>query len=405
MADKAAGGKGADASDERRHLQVAYGAALIAARGYGAIETAEAFARARERAGGDKDAPERLAADYGLWAGTYVRGELSAMRAHAESFLGDVGARPDSPEAGIAHRAAGITHWFAGEYREAREHLERALAIFQPGRDDDLAVRFPPDPGVAAMLNLALTLWPMGDVGRPVSLVSAAEARIAGLAVAGTRTFARAFGKTYAALFEIIRGDLTRAGAHGVELARLTREHDLPFWGKFYAVFLEGLAAAQIGTAGEGLEDMHRGVELRREQNVLVFDGLVKVALAKAQAYTGDVDRALASLDEALATSERTGHRAFDAELHRVRGEMLLKRDPADPASAEEAFRAAIAVAQRQWTRSFELRAALALAKLYQSTSRPAEAHAVLAPGLEGFSPTPEMPEIAEAQALMERLA
>jgi hypothetical protein len=84
---------------------------------------------------------------------------------------------------------------------------------------------------------------------------------------------------------------------------------------------------------------------------------------------------------------------------------MLLQRDPANPAAAEEALRAAITVAQRQGTRSFELRAARALAKLYQSTARPAEAHAVLAPALEGFSPTPEMPEIAEAQALMERLA
>ena len=73
------------------------------------------------------------------------------MRAHAAAFLSDVEARPNSPEAGVAHRAAGITRWFAGEYREARDHLERALALFQPGRDDDLAFRFGLDPGVAAM--------------------------------------------------------------------------------------------------------------------------------------------------------------------------------------------------------------------------------------------------------------
>ena len=98
-------------------------------------------------------------------------------------------------------------------------------------------------------------------------------------------------------------------------------------------------------------------------------------------------------------------HRAFEAELHRARGEILLKRDPANSAPAEEAFLTAIAVAKQQGARSFELRAALALAKLYQSTGRPAEAHAVLAPALEGFAPTPEMPEIAEAQALLAALA
>ncbi len=87
--------------------------------------------------------------------------------------------------------------------------------------------------------------------------------------------------------------------------------------------------------------------------------------------------------------------------MHRVRGEILLRLDPANVAPAEEAFLTAIAVAKQQATRSFELRAALALAKLYRLTGRAANAHAVLAPALEGFSPTPEMPEIAEAQTLL----
>jgi hypothetical protein len=91
--------------------------------------------------------------------------------------------------------------------------------------------------------------------------------------------------------------------------------------------------------------------------------------------------------------------------LHRLRGDILLKRDPADPAPAEDAYRTAIAIAKKQGARSYELLASLSLAKLYQSTARPAAAYALLAPALEGFSPTPEMPEIAEAQALIERLA
>jgi hypothetical protein len=82
-----------------------------------------------------------------------------------------------------------------------------------------------------------------------------------------------------------------------------------------------------------------------------------------------------------------------------------VRKNHNNPAPAEEALRSAIAVAQRQGPRGFGLRAALALAKLYQSTGRPAEAHAVLAPALEGFAPTPETPEIAEAQALLESLA
>jgi predicted ATPase len=90
-----------------------------------------------------------------------------------------------------------------------------------------------------------------------------------------------------------------------------------------------------------------------------------------------------------------------DALLHRLRGEILLGRDPANTASAEDASLTAIAMAQQQKARSFELRAALSLAKLYHSTHRPADAHAVLASALKGLSPTPEFPEIGEAQTLL----
>ena len=318
------------------------------------------------------------------------------MRAHAAAFLNDVEASPDSPEAGVAHRCAGITCWFAGEYREARDRLERALALFQPGRNDDLAFRFAWDPGVAAMANLATVSWPLGEVDRAVSLNDRMQTRIADLTHVGTL----APGRIHAALFELMRGDRARAAPNALELARLAREHDLPMY-RAFGVFLEGLGIATSGAISSGLDDMRRGVELLREQNVLWFEGLLKVALAETEARAGDPDRAVATLDEALATCDRTGYRAFEAELHRARGDILLKRDPANPAPAEEALRTAIAVAKRQGTRSFELRAALSLAKLYQSTGRSVDAHAVLAPALEGFSPTPEMPEIAEAQALL----
>jgi ATP/maltotriose-dependent transcriptional regulator MalT len=250
------------------------------------------------------------------------------------------------------------------------------------------------------MLYLAITLWPLGDIRRAMSLVGDAEARIAGLAHIGTR----AVGRMHAALFALTRGDMSGAAPNSAELAQLAREHDLPMW-RAWGVFLEGVAKAQDGALSGGLEAMRCGAVLLREKDILMFDGLVKVALAEAEARAGNIDRAVAVLDEALVTSERIGHRTFDAELHRVRGEMLLKRDPANPAIAEEALQTATAVAKKQGTRSFELSAALSLAKLYQSTGRPVEAHAVLAPPLEGFSPTPEMPEIAEAQALLAALA
>jgi len=391
LADRAAGGKAAGVSGQRRlHLHVAYGNALIAGRGYGAPETTEAFARARESAAGDKDAPERLAVDYGQWVGAYLTGDLRSMRVHAEAFLNDIEPIPDKPEAGVAHRAAGITHWFAGEYvrRGAREvaahEFEHNRVEFPVRARADMREAGDPRLGLAYEINRASDVAERPQCKREVKhcadagVVSEAERQI--VVAHGLEQRERAFQM--------------------IELARLTREHDLPLW-RATGVFLEGWVKAESGAPAEGLEGMRRGAELMREQHVLVFDGLIKIALAEAEARAGNPEGALSVLDEALATSERIGHRTFDAELRRIRGEMLLKRDPANPAAAEEAVQTAIAIAKQQSARSFELRAALSLAKLYRSTGRPVEAHAVLAPALEGFSPTPEMPEIADAQALL----
>ena len=318
------------------------------------------------------------------------------MRAHAAAFLSDIEASPDSPEAGVAYRAAGMNCWHAGEYAQARDHLERALALFQPGRDDDLAYRFGVDPGVGAMAYLAVALWPLGEVDRAASVIDRMQTRIADLTHVGTL----AFGRMHAALFELTRGDPTRAAPNAFELARLAREQELTMF-RAFGVFLQGWATGGSGEVERGLSDMRRGVELLREQNVLYFDGQLKIALAEAEVRAGDPGRGVVILDEALATCDRTGYRAFEAELHRARGELLWKRDPANSAPAEEAFLTAIAVAKQQGARSWSLRAALALAKLYRATGRDAEAHAVLAPALEGFSPTSEFPEIGEAVSFM----
>src|SRR5262249_5170375 len=113
----------------------------------------------------------------------------------------------------------------------------------------------------------------------------------------------------------------------------------------------------------------------------------------------------LRRLDDALAESTRTEERWYEAQMHRIRAEILLKRDPADTAAAEQSLQAAIAIAQSQKARSFELRAALSLAKLYRTSNRDADAYAVLAPAVEGFPPTGQFPELIEAQTLLAALA
>jgi hypothetical protein len=136
------------------------------------------------------------------------------MRALAQTFLADASARPNSPEAGVAERIAGITHSFAGSFREAQPHFERALTLFEPGRDDDLAFRFAHDASVGTMANAALCFWILGEVDRASDLMNRAEARSACLAHVGTR----ALGNLIAGVFNLMRGDRVRAAANGARL-------------------------------------------------------------------------------------------------------------------------------------------------------------------------------------------
>ena len=203
LADKA------DVSDRQQKLHVTYGNALIAARGYGAPETTEAFARARQSAACETDAPERFSVDYGLWVGSYLRGELAPnerTRPPSSATSSKVPMRP-KPASRIARQNHALVRW---RLRRREDHLEQALALFRPGRDDDLAFRFGHDPGVGAMLYLAIAAWPMGDVSLALSLAERATARIASVTHIGTK----AYGAMHTAMFELMRGDIARVASN-----------------------------------------------------------------------------------------------------------------------------------------------------------------------------------------------
>jgi tetratricopeptide (TPR) repeat protein len=187
-------------------------------------------------------------------------------------------------------------------------------------------------------------------------------------------------------------------------LEGLGREHGLPFWRTFGTLSV-GWARGRLGDAAAGAECLREALADRIDQGALNDAWFYKGLLAELEAETLGVESALERIGEALALARQVETRPNLPFPHLLRGKLLLERDPSNPAPAGEAFQTALEIAKQQGARSWGLRAALALAKLYQSTARPAEAHAVFAPALEGISPTPEMPEIAEAMSLSARLA
>jgi predicted ATPase len=283
----------------------------------------------------------------------------------------------------------------AGNFIMARDQLQRALAMFDPERDADLAIRFAQDVGVAIMAYLALALWPLGEVDRARKIAEEMMARATQIDHVGSI----GYGHSHIVALELMRLDPIAAGRHSETLVELARAHEMPMFAAYGA--FHGSWSRMLSVDHEiGLTDMRVAIAACRKRGIGLNVPRFVAALAEAEAQAGELDAALATVEGAIAEIERGGQRWCEAEAHRIRGEILLKRDPANTAPAEDAFLTAIAIAREQKARSFELRAALSLAKLYQSTGRAADAHAVLAPALEGFSPTPEFPEIEEAQLL-----
>jgi hypothetical protein len=168
---------------------------------------------------------------------------------------------------------------------------------------------------------------------------------------------------------------------------------------------IAGWARGRLHDPAGGAVELRQALAVLADQGARINATLGHVLLAELEAETVGAERALSCINDALTLAHQMEQRSELAFIHRLRGEIMLKHNPADPARAEDAYQTAIAIAKQQGARSYHLQAALPLAKLYQSTEHTIEAHAVLAAAVEGFSPTAEMPEIAEAQALLESLA
>jgi tetratricopeptide (TPR) repeat protein len=265
------------------------------------------------------------------------------MREIAELFLREATARPDCPEALIAHRNFGGTRFYFGDFAGAHDHHQRTLELYDQARHADFANRFGTDPRASAEMSDAITLWVLGSVDDSLALADRALADAKSPAHAPTM----AYVVQWRALLGLLRRDLEAVAADGRTLADIVSRYDLPAIWVGWATFLQGWGEWSDGADASRLAGMRRGLAIRREQGNVFLMPTLEAALAEA----------------------------------------------------------AVSIAQSQKARSFELRAALSLAKLYRAADRDADAHAVLAPAVEDFPPTQQFPELTEAQALLSALS
>ena len=405
MADKAAGPVTSRAGDEapshrRVKLQTDYGQAVMWSKGFAAEETKAAFARATELAAKSDDFSERFAAAHGQWTMARVRGELRSARELTSAFLREAEEAGRVTEAGVARRGLALISYLHGDFVEARTHCERALAISDPEHEEEARERYGEYTGTVATACLAVTTWHLGEVERARELIETANRRATELghppSMAG-QLFQRCE-------LEILRGDAAAALSAAKALEALSREHGLALF-RLWAELFTAWAQGRLHDPSAAAAELRQALATLTDQGQMLAAPIFYALLAQLEAETLGAERALARIDEALALAQQIEQRCNLVFMYRLRGEILLKRDPNNPAPAEDSFKTAIGIAKDQGARSLGLQAAFALAKLFQATARPVEAQAVLAPALEGFSPTPEMPEIAEAQELLSALS
>src|SRR6266436_2510164 len=392
--------QGVAASQEQRRLllrlQIGYGQALIASRGHGAPETTAAFARARELAAGIENGSERLSALHGMWSVSFCRAELVPMDNLAQRIAQEVESSSELNEARIvADRLLGATAWFRGDYLQARLHLERAIEAYDSERHARLALRFGQDVGVCARVYLALVLWAVGETRGALRQIGAARS----LALQSGHVPTIAYMRVHECALACLRADPAAAMLPAKAVVDISRQHGLPLW-LVGGTFCLGWCLWQAGDREAGLAHMREAMELCREQGAIFMPNYAFLR-AEAEALSGDVETGLALVVDQLAEIERSGQRWLEAELHRRHAELLIQRAPADEAAAEAAFIRALGVARAQHARIFELRAAIGLARLYQSQSRIDAARDVLTPIVGMWSKNSDLPEAREATRLL----
>ena len=385
------------AERRNRGIRAKYAHAVMITKGYTAPATQAAFDRVDGTTPLQSGEPGRWAALYAQGPRHHTAGELHAALAVGELQLREAEAANLPMRAAVAHRFIGLVKYNLGSFADARDHAERALAMYDEGWAESALAATGGDFLSVTYAYLANPLWALGDIQTAEDLMRRAVRRAEG--AGQPYGLAWVLNSVTALLLNADRpGDLLRIAD---ALSEVTAAHAIGAY-ELQAKLCRGWANGRLTDAKAGAHEVRAALSVTRERGEHIRAPRALALLADLEAASGAVDEALASVAQGLEIAAQQGHRALLPPLHRLRGDILAARDPA---AAEEAYRESIRIAHEQGARTFVLLAALPLAKLLQANNRPAEAYDAVVPALEGFAPTPELPQIAEAQALMATLA
>jgi predicted ATPase len=371
----------------------------MATKGYAAPEVEQPYARARVLCEQVGETLQLFPTLWGLCLFYRTRGALPTARELGEQLyrLAQHAAAP-TPRL-EAHDALGSTLYFLGEYAAARAHLEQGIALINSAAPRALALSHDVAPGVQCLAVAALTLW---CLGYPTQAVRRGQEALA-LAQELAHPHSLAWTQSFAAWLHHHRREAPAVQAQAEALLTLATAQGFPLI-VGYGTCWRGWALAVQGQGEAGLAQVHQGLTALLAAGQTLARPLCLVLLAEATGHTGQVEEGLHLLAEALAAIETIGRGELLADTYRLQGELRLQQAVPDAAQAEACFHQALAVARRQQAKSWELRAAMSLSRLWQQQGKRDDARALLAPIYGWFTEGFDTADLQEAKALLKDL-
>jgi class 3 adenylate cyclase/predicted ATPase len=381
-------------------LQLALGAPLLATKGYAAPERGKVYTRAWELCQQIGETSQHFPVLFGLWQFYAVGGELQTGREVGKRLLSLAQRQHDPALLLEAHRALGFTLLSLGEFAQAREHVEHGIALYDPQQHRSHAFMYGQDPGMTCLLYAAEALWLLGypDQARARSHEAFT------LAQELDHPYSLVWAQARSARIHQCCRELQAVQERAESAIALARKQGIPVY-LAWGTILGGWVRAHQGQVKEGLAQIQQGLADYGATGPEGHRSYFIPMLVEVYGKDGQAEEGLTVLDEALTTAHRTGVRYYEAELYRLKGELLLALSAENHTEVETCLRQAIDVASNQEAKSLELRAAMSLSRLWQLQSKIEEARKLLAEIYGWFTEGFDTADLKEAERLLEELS
>jgi predicted ATPase/class 3 adenylate cyclase len=388
---------------EQIKLQVALITPVIHVKGYAAPETKAAIERAhalieQAEALGEPTEPLLLfSVLYGSWAANFVAFNGDMMRDLAAQFMALAEKQGTAAPLLIAHRVTGISLLHTADIAESRKHFDRTNALYDPSEHRPLATRFGVDPRVSVLSYRSWALWLLGYPDAALGDADQALRDAREIGQAATLMFALA----NAPQAHFLSANYATTTAAIDELAALANEKGALFW-KASGIMRRGWLFALTGKAADAVPMITSGITARQSTGSTVYLPFSLLHLAMAHMDLCQFDDAWRHIGKAFMAIETAKEKWCEAETNRIAGEIALKSPERDVAKAETYFQRALALARQQQAKSWELRAAMSLARLWRDQGKVQQARELLAPVYGWFTEGFDTRDLKEAKALLD---